>query len=124
MDNFRIEGNTLFVDFEPFNELEEMSRQCHFLLESDYEEIGIYFSDTVFFLGSNYIGVLMMTVEISKIKRKKLNISCTNRLGRMLSVIGGDKLTLDLRDDFVEDATKYTNPYDFIHNNNKKISKD
>ena len=118
MDNFRIKGNKLFVDFEPFSELSEMSKQCYYLLDSEYENIEIYFSDTVFFLGSNYIGVLMMTAAIAKIRKKSLRISCTNRLAKMLNIIAGSTLFLtiiedgalvfDIREDFIEDASSYS----------------
>lgn len=124
MDNFRIEGNKLFVDFEPINELSEMSKQCYYLLDSEHKNIEIYFSDTVFFLSSNYIGVLMMTAAIAKIRKKSLRISCTNRLARMLTIIGGSTLMLtviedgalafDIREDFIEDTSSYKD----LSNNN------
>jgi len=107
LDNYHIEDNTLFVEFEPYNEVEDFAMYCHQLLECENTEIKIYFSDKVFFLNSQYIGVLMMTVAGAKRKDRGISISCSKRLARMLYIIGGGTLNFDLRDDLVEDINYY-----------------
>jgi len=106
MENYRIENNTLFVDFEPFNEIEEFGAYCFRLLDVDCEDIFIHFSDKVFFLSSQYIGVLLMTVAGAKMKNKSLTIACSKRLGRVLCIIGGETLSFDLRDGFLDNIEK------------------
>ena len=104
MDNYQIIENKLVIQFEPYNEVEEFAVFCHKLLETEHDDLFIYFSDKVFFINSQYVGVLMMTVAGAKMKGKVLTISCTKRLGRMLCIIGGAKLKFDLREDLIEDV--------------------
>jgi len=106
MENYRIEKNTLFVNFEPFNEIEEFGAYCFRLLDVGYEDVFIHFSDKVFFLSSQYIGVLMMTIAGAKMKNKILTIACSKRLGRILCIIGGETLNFDLRDGILENIDK------------------
>lgn len=107
MENYNIIDNKLVVQFDPLNEIEEFASFCHDLLDLEYEDLVIYFSDKVFFLSSQYIGVLMMTVAGAKRKGKSITISCTNRLGRILCILGGGMLNFDLRQDLVKDTSSY-----------------
>ena len=75
MDSMRIVDNVFRIEFEPFNEIEDFAEFCCRLLELDSEQLEISFSDKVFFLGSQYIGVLMMTAAGAKMQGKKLQIS-------------------------------------------------
>jgi hypothetical protein len=101
MDTFKLERNRLIIEFELFNDTQELIEHCLKLIESEHEEIEIYFSDRVFMVSSNHIGILMMTAAGAQIKGKRLTIYCTERLRDTICMLGGVKLDLAIRENLV-----------------------
>jgi len=104
MDTFTVERNRLTVEFELFNDTQELIEHCLKLIESEHQEIEVYFSDRVFMISSNHIGILMMTAAGAHIKGKKLTVYCTERLKDTICMLGGDKLNMHVRDDLVQET--------------------
>jgi len=103
MEAFEFEKNRLTVQFELFNDTQELIEYCLDLIESEHEDIEIYFSDRVSMISSQHIGILMMTATGAKIKGKKLTIHCTKRLKETIRMLGGEKLHMAVREDLVLD---------------------
>lgn len=98
---FRVEGNKLIIEYDMYDEIEEFSRICHDLLNSDYDEIELYFNDHVQVVGSNHVGAIIMASIMASMKEKGIKISCSRILARNFRMFGGHKLKIEerLRDD-------------------------
>lgn len=101
MEQFELEGNRLTIQFDLLDDKEELVENCLNLLDSKENEIEIFFSDRVFSLNSNHIGILLMTHINAKRKGKELILYCNERLERLFRIIGGSNLNIISRPNII-----------------------
>ena len=90
---FQIDGNKIYVHYEPINDLDEFAKSCmKMLAETEDPEVYIVMNNSVDTIASSYIGVLMSCAMLSDQMGKKLHIKCNESLKKLIDILDGHKL--------------------------------
>lgn len=92
-DFFEISENTLYINYDPINDLDRFANICMDLItNNENKEICVTIIDSVNSIHSNYIGVLMSCVFLCKQLNKRFYIKCNDNVSKLLKMLGGYKL--------------------------------
>lgn len=89
---YETKGNTLYINSDPFNFVNEFTKDCLWLLNNAENSVDIYIDNSVGFMGSFYIGVIISITVLAKQMRKKISIYCSESMKRWFLVVCDEEM--------------------------------